>query len=532
MENLRSLPLGTVLTDQNGTQYTVERVLGQGGFGITYLVVAEMTVNNVRAEVRFAMKELFPAHLCDRDPETLAVRYAAPAAAEFSLHRSNFTTEARRLVDLGDAHPNIVTANNVFEANGTVYYVMEYIDGQTLTEYVAQRGPLPEEETLGIFLPVVEAVAFLHERKLNHLDIKPDNIIMAHARTTGSVRPVLIDFGMAKHYDQKGDVTTPIRGLGYTPGYASEEQERGLISHFSPTADVYSLGATLLFCLTAKIPDDPYTIRCQGLALPEGLSEPVNNAISSSMAERPADRPADAGVLYGLLSDGKNPTVPVTPKQTYTPAPTVPSVPPTPPAAPIAPTSPVAPVRKKNRWLVPALAVLAVVVIAAVATFFALRSGSDVLELTSNGETIELQPNTPKANTLVVSLPEGGSERYYVTAETWAGLSPAEKAKVTPLGLYLGDGTILSLTGSGDQTWNDAPKESLPTRQQAEYILSHFDEIQYLLKTFGGEPFDPSGAIWTSEAYDDANAWGLVFPLRELKRGEKDSTTGVREIVK
>ena len=158
----------------------------------------------------------------------------------------------RRLQKIGVSHPNIVSVNEVFEANNTAYYVMEYIDGESLRSYVQRNGPLGEAGLRRLLLPVMDAVEALHAERLTHLDIKPDNIMLAR-RKDGSIRPVLIDFGLAKHYGADGTPTSTVNTLGCSAGYSPMEQYMG-IRTFSPTADVYALGATMLYCLTGETP--------------------------------------------------------------------------------------------------------------------------------------------------------------------------------------------------------------------------------------------------------------------------------------
>ena len=287
---------GTVLHSPM-CNYKVVKELGHGGFGITYLVEGVVNVDSIPVTVRFALKEHFINTLCTRDPLTQRVVVSQPAQQEVDRSLRAFIAEAKRLKELGISHPNIVKVNEVFEANGTAYFVMEYLDGGSLADYVKQRGRLSFEEMAALMEPVCNCVALLHRNNVAHYDIKPLNIMLVN--NDGQLRPVLIDFGLAKHYDGQGNATSSIAAAGYTPGYAPVEQYGGFTS-FQPTADVYALGATILFCLTGHTP-----ARSQELRLNDvrnelhtlNLSTSAINALLPALEYRPDDRPADAAAL-------------------------------------------------------------------------------------------------------------------------------------------------------------------------------------------------------------------------------------------
>ncbi len=302
MENHESaLRAGTVIVGPERS-YTIRKVLGQGGFGITYLVTAPLKVGNITVQCDFAVKELFSNTLSWRDGGSHSVCFSPTASSEMDYSLKSFIKEAQRLQTLGVDDPNIVKINEVFEANNTAYYVMEYLSGQTLEDYVQHAGRLSLSETDFFIKPIIRAVADLHRRQVTHYDIKPLNIILAESEA--SVRPVLIDFGLAKHYDHHGQATSTNRGGGYSPGYAPIEQYAGLTT-FTPQADVYAIGATMYYCLTGKRPDEALTLRADQVFrdLEPLVPEHVARTIVRAMSLKPEDRQADASVLYSELYD-------------------------------------------------------------------------------------------------------------------------------------------------------------------------------------------------------------------------------------
>ena len=298
--NKNILPKGYTLRSPNYV-YRIESVLGSGGFGITYLATATVKIGNVSVKARFALKEHFLDSDCERSDDSRVV-YSNPAKMRVENSRKDFMAEARRLHQIGAGHSNIVKVNEVFEANNTAYYVMEYLDGESLRAYVKRKGKLTEEETVEIMTPIVDAVNYLHGGRMTHLDIKPDNIMLV-SDDDGRMRPVLIDFGLSKHYDSNGRPTSTINTLGCSDGYAPIEQYAG-ITTFSPTADYYALGATIWFCLTGKDPRKSTDLREGELA--EALPETCRQLRPVVAAATHINRD-DRRLL--LLSD--NPDVPV-----------------------------------------------------------------------------------------------------------------------------------------------------------------------------------------------------------------------------
>ena len=278
-------------TLQNG-KYRLIAVLGQGGFGITYLATQESLGRKV------AIKEFFMKDFCNRDAHTSHVSIVSDGAREqVERFRQKFLKEARTIASLD--HPHIIRIYDVFEENGTAYYVMEYIDGGSLKELVTHRGALPEAEALDYATQLTEALRYLHSHHILHLDLKPANVLLKDKHTA-----VLIDFGVSKRYDTEGGQTSSTPA-GISKGYAPLEQYKtGGLEHFQPSTDLYSLGATLYTLLTGKITPEASDVNNDGLPpLPAQISARTAQAIVKAMSPRPKDRPQNVDAWDRLLTE-------------------------------------------------------------------------------------------------------------------------------------------------------------------------------------------------------------------------------------
>ncbi|MBQ4344824.1 MAG: serine/threonine protein kinase [Muribaculaceae bacterium] len=284
-----ALAIGTIV-DSGNVKYRIEKVLGQGGFGITYKVTASKMDGNIPIEVTYALKEFYMKDYSDRDKKSGAVISTAKSVA---LSRKSFLSEARRLASI--KHKNIVAVNEVFEANNTAYYVMQYLEGESLYKYLDTKRSLSVSEALQLMSPIFDAVSYLHKNRFTHLDIKPDNIMLTKNRD-GVLKPILIDFGLSKHYDAQGNETSVLQQICVSPGYSPFEQYLG-IHTFTPQADVYALAATLYRCLTGSVPPDCRDYRdepksmlpviAKGLAnVDTHIREAILSAMKSSKIER------------------------------------------------------------------------------------------------------------------------------------------------------------------------------------------------------------------------------------------------------
>ena len=266
-------------TTLQGGRYKIKDVLGQGGFGITYLA------KDNSLGVYVAVKEFFMKDLCSRDEATQTMNSSGGSLKQVERYREKFIKEARNLSRLHHLH--IISVIDVFEENGTVYYSMPYLKGGSLQDYVKSRGPLTEVEAMKIIRQIADALKYMHEvEHICHYDVKPSNILLDDRGNA-----MLIDFGIAKNYDESGHETstTPI---GMSEGYAPIEQYQQNVEEFSPASDVYGLGATLLFAMTGKRPTSVIE-RVGGtpLEMPRYCSEPIKELIFSSMIIQRKYRP-------------------------------------------------------------------------------------------------------------------------------------------------------------------------------------------------------------------------------------------------
>lgn len=257
-----------------GGKYRIIEKLGQGGFGITYLA------ENTLLEGKVAIKEFFFKEYCERDDSTSRVTIPTSGNREIvERFKQKFIKEAKTIFRLN--HPNIVRIIDVFEENDTAYYVMEYIEGESLSDMVTRRGAIPFAEAIGYVKAAAEALMYIHSKKINHLDIKPGNLMKRN--DDGEI--VLIDFGVAKQYDlatSQGTTTTPV---GISCGYSPTEQYRkNGVQTFSPQSDVYSLAATLFKLLTGNTPPEAMEIQDEGLPVAELQAKHIPSTVISAIA--------------------------------------------------------------------------------------------------------------------------------------------------------------------------------------------------------------------------------------------------------
>lgn len=270
-----ALPLGTIL---NG-RYLVGKVLGIGGFGITYLGY------DLTLEIKVAIKEYMPSALATRHADRYSVALTGRVEEDYKYGMERFLEEAKILAKL-QSTPNIVSVQNYFKENGTAYFVMEYIDGMSLKAYLEKNGgKIPYSQALAFLQPIMEALIQVHGMHLLHRDISPDNIYI-----TAKGESRLLDFGAARFASGDGKSVSVILKHGYAP-----EEQYSSHGNQGPWTDVYAMGATLYRCITGQLPPDSIErIHGDRIKTPSELGISITgsaeNAIMKALAVRTQDR--------------------------------------------------------------------------------------------------------------------------------------------------------------------------------------------------------------------------------------------------
>ena len=282
------------------SKYRIEGVLGQGGFGITYLA-SQVALNR-----KVTIKEFFMKELCNRDEQTSQVSVPSMGSVDtVARFRAKFVKEAQTIAALNN--PHIIHIHDIFEENGTAYYVMDYLSGGSLSDLVQRNGILAEATALGYIRQVADALSYIHARNINHLDIKPSNVLI-----DGNGNAVVIDFGLSKRYDETGSQTstTPV---GISHGFAPLEQyQPGGVSTFSPTTDIYSLGATLYKLLSGQTPPNATALLDADLDLSRLSASPSTKAaIAAAMQPKRKGRPQTVEAFIAMLDEKVAPSVAV-----------------------------------------------------------------------------------------------------------------------------------------------------------------------------------------------------------------------------
>ena len=281
-------------------KYKIERVLGQGGYGITYKAIMKETVSgslgNMEVDVPVAIKEFFMKDTCEREEGTGKITVPSQGSrALVELYRKKFVKEAKNLAQMN--HPHIVKVVDVFEENNTVYYVMQYLNGGSLSDYVKQHGALDEAIAIKYIQQIGSALEYMHQKHICHYDVKPTNILLDDKGGA-----MLIDFGISKGYTEEGHQTssTPV---GISAGYAPLEQYQQSLQDFSPATDVYGLAATLFYLLTGKNPPEASIVLNEGIGDKSiGISDTVWHAIEQGMNPRKKDRVQTVSEFLKLMN--------------------------------------------------------------------------------------------------------------------------------------------------------------------------------------------------------------------------------------
>ena len=283
-----ALPQGTRIRD-----FEFRRVLGHGGFGMTYLGW------NVALDISVAIKEYLPSGLATREQDLSVVPQTPRATSDFQWGLERFLDEARTLARF--QHPNIVRVHHFFEAHSTAYIAMDYVEGEDLSAHLTRKETLSEDELKSILYPLLSALEVVHQADFLHRDIKPSNIILR--AEDGS--PVLLDFGAARQ--AMGAKSRSVTSI-VTPGYAPIEQysSRG---HQGAWTDIYALGGVCYRALTGQTPDDatdrmrddpliPVSQRCAGRVSGAFLS-----AIDAALAVNEGDRPQSVEAWQAAMAN-------------------------------------------------------------------------------------------------------------------------------------------------------------------------------------------------------------------------------------
>ena len=231
-----ALPMGTILAGK----YLVGRVLGQGGFGITYVGW------DIALERKVAIKEYYPSGQVSRNPGSRGLTWYTSVQSQQAKQNGTqmFLKEARKMSKVDDI-PNVVRVRDLFQENETAYIVMDFVEGETLKARLEKTGPLPWEQAKGIFLPAIQAMEQVHQAGLVHRDISPDNLMLT---PDGKVK--ILDLGAAKDLSvNNGASSMQVAKGGFSP--FEQYTQRG---SSGPWTDVYAMAATVYYTLTGKLP--------------------------------------------------------------------------------------------------------------------------------------------------------------------------------------------------------------------------------------------------------------------------------------
>lgn len=294
-----------------GGQYLIGRVLGQGGFGITYIGL------DLQLERKVAIKEYFVMNHTTRDGAVTKTLTWSKQAGAVPDGCEAFLKEARKMAKISHV-PQVARVLDTFNENATAYIVMEFVEGETLAAHIAHLGrPMTWAEAEPIFLPAIEAMEQVHAMGVVHRDLSPDNLMLP---PEGGVR--ILDLGAAKDLStNRGASSVVVAKSGFSP--LEQYGERG---SSDPRTDVYAMCATLYYALTGKVPPmatDRLDEDTLDLSLLDGVPAPVSRAVAAGLAVRKGDRPASMAALSAILQGAQveqvTPTEPLAKKKRLKP---------------------------------------------------------------------------------------------------------------------------------------------------------------------------------------------------------------------
>jgi len=463
------LPPGTVLQNR----YLLGKVLGQGGFGITYMGY-DQTLG-----IPVAVKEYYPSGLVMREcSHSLSVTNCEGATGSlFAGNRDRFLREARSLAQLSHV-PEVVQVRDFFQENNTAYIVMEFLAGQTLKSYVRNRtAPLTLRETVAVLLPVFRGLGRVHEAGLVHRDISPDNIMLTSDKTVklldfGAVR----DVGAADVDKELTKSTEAILKQGFAP--LEQYQKKGSLG---PWTDVYALCATIYYCLTKTTPPDAPGLLLEESEIPwqelPGLTVDQAAVLAQGTAILPKNRIRSvselAARLNEVLQDGEVYTAPVKTSGKTVPVGGTGAV-----TAPVRETEHKGAEKKTSG--IPPMAVAAVVVIAAAAFLLGRGFGSDAPDVPIISEPTEIAVESTIAAVSPVPQtqpPETteATERSQGTAQPWSEPEAAEEPT------YYSGMPVTELDLIKDSDENNNGKELAVGRFRDAFGEYHDDSIRFMV---------------------------------------------------
>ncbi|MCH5266091.1 MAG: serine/threonine protein kinase [Lachnospiraceae bacterium] len=371
-----ALPHGSVL---NG-KYITGRVLGQGGFGVTYVACDWNT------KERVAIKEYLPDTMATRIEATTVSAYSGERGESFQYGKDCFLDEAETLAEF-IGNPNIVRIDSYFEENGTAYFVMEYVEGTSLQEYIKEQGgKIGWQEAEKYLFPVMDALGAVHAKGIIHRDVTPDNILITK---DGTVK--LLDFGAARY--SLGDRSRSL-DVVLKHGFAPKEQYTRH-GRQGPYTDVYTVAASFYYAVTGRKPPDSIDRMDEDDLVPLGtlgidIPQEVEDAIYHGMGVQPQDR-------YQTMEEFKQALLGQSPVQAVNPQTTPPYTGQGTPSAQMEPQSTLAgqpdtnagEVPEQKKWMKPLVigGAAAAAVVVLVITFFigmSVKSSGDKEETTAS----------------------------------------------------------------------------------------------------------------------------------------------------